>query len=338
MNPQIEYTSLARAESYNRAVDTVARERRYLATVEGFPLEGSRAYVDLMATAGWAQYFLIDEERVVGWCDITPRSIPEFAHTGVLGMGLLPEYRGMGWGRKLLDTAVDHARRQGLERVELTVFGSNQAAIDLYAARGFTVEGRRARARKLDGAYDDEVLMALILEGALAEPSLVPAAEVSPIAYEDYVAEWRSHGEAIVPMSSDPGERTFDEQRVRWKTGETDAAYATGFVPSFLSFLVQKGRLLGAVSFRPDLNERLLVTGGHIGYGIRPSERRRGWAKRLMTLTLDKARQRGLDRVLLTCDETNEASARTIEASGGKLYDRIEVEGVLTRRYWIALT
>lgn len=163
MNPQIEYTSLERAESYNRAVDGVARERHYLATVEGFPLESSRNYVGWMAKAGLAQYFLVDEERVVGWCDITPRSIPEFAHTGVLGMGLLPEYRGRGWGKRLLQTALDHARRLGLERVELTVFGSNQAAIALYATMGFAIEGRRVRARKVDGVYDDEVLMALFL-------------------------------------------------------------------------------------------------------------------------------------------------------------------------------
>jgi len=148
------------AESYNRAVDAVARERRYLATVQGFPLEGSRDYVRSMEQQNFPQYFALHEDRVVGWCDITPRSIPEFQHVGVLGMGLLPPFRGQGIGKRLLETTIEHARTvQRMERVELVVFESNANAVALYTRMGFEVEGKKERARKIDGVYDNELLM-----------------------------------------------------------------------------------------------------------------------------------------------------------------------------------
>lgn len=81
------------------------------------------------------------------------------------------------------------------------------------------------------------------------------------------------------------------------------------------------------------LNADLLEVGGHIGYSVRPSRRRQGHASRALALGLDRARARGLDRVLVTCDDDNVASIRTIEAQGGRLEDVRNRK----RRYWIAL-
>jgi len=161
---QIVGSSLGYAASYNRAVDAVARERLYLATVEGFPLEGSQGYIAFMEGQNLPQYFALCEGVVVGWCDITPRSVPEFAHVGVLGMGVLAEYRGRGMGRALLKKALVHAQQvTHLERVELVVYRSNAGAIALYETMGFVFEGEKLRARKIDGRYDNEVLMAKFL-------------------------------------------------------------------------------------------------------------------------------------------------------------------------------
>ncbi len=80
-------------------------------------------------------------------------------------------------------------------------------------------------------------------------------------------------------------------------------------------------------------------TGGHIGYVIRPSKRRLGYGTVLLRLGLNKARERGLSRVLLTCGETNSASRKIIEANGGQFEDAVVVAGqtAKTLRYWISL-
>jgi predicted acetyltransferase len=93
------------------------------------------------------------------------------------------------------------------------------------------------------------------------------------------------------------------------------------------------GAVLGFLNLRHELNDFLLEEGGHIGYSIRPARRREGHAGRALALAVRRAADLGLDRVLLTCDDDNDASRRTIERNGGVLED---VRGI-KRRYWIAV-
>lgn len=102
-------------------------------------------------------------------------------------------------------------------------------------------------------------------------------------------------------------------------------------------WIVEDDTYLGAITLRYRLNDVLLRVGGHIGYGIRPSARGRGLATWALREVLPLARARGLDRVLITCKDSNLASARTIERNGGVLEDVRETEIGLTRRYWIDL-
>lgn len=76
---------------------------------------------------------------------------------------------------------------------------------------------------------------------------------------------------------------------------------------------------------------------GHIGYGVRPSQRRRGYGKVICRLTLAKARLLGMDRVLITCDSDNVASVRIIEANGGVMENQVVsgLTGKLKNRYWV---
>lgn len=112
------------------------------------------------------------------------------------------------------------------------------------------------------------------------------------------------------------------------------------YVPQSTFFLGDpQGRLLGITRLRHHLNPSLVIEGGHIGYAVRPSARRQGCATRQLALVLDQARGIGLARVLVTCDDDNTGSARTIEKNGGLLEDKrlSPHSGKLIRRYWIAL-
>lgn len=152
------------ADPLNRALDVVARERRFIGFLEGPPAEHTLAHVrQILSGEGVQLLALTPSDDIAGWCDIVRFRLEGFRHAGRLGMGLLPAYRGLGLGAQLLAETLSGARRMGIERVELEVFASNADAIKLYHKFGFVVEGTKKRARKLDGEYDDDLLMALFL-------------------------------------------------------------------------------------------------------------------------------------------------------------------------------
>ena len=150
-------------EGYNRCLDSVARERRYIGFVKGPSLESSREYVLSNIRDGVPQFVAVRGDQVVGWCDITPGRREGFTHCGTLGMGVLRGHRGQGIGTRLMERTIDAAKARGLERVELEVYASNSPAISLYEKQGFVHEGVKRRARKLDGVYDDILVMALFV-------------------------------------------------------------------------------------------------------------------------------------------------------------------------------
>ena len=112
-----------------------------------------------------------------------------------------------------------------------------------------------------------------------------------------------------------------------------------GLVPdsTFFCFDEKRNLMVGAVNIRHDLNDYLLKYGGHIGDGIRPSERRKGYAKEMIRLALEECRKLGLTRVLVTCDKNNIGSAKSIIRNGGILENEVLEKGVIKQRYWIAL-
>jgi ribosomal protein S18 acetylase RimI-like enzyme len=161
------------ASGFNAVVDYVARERRYIGFVEGPSLESTREFVrSILGGAGLQFLAVAPDSTVVGWCDVIRNPLDGFRHVGRLGMGLLPEYRRRGLGRLLVTKAILSAHEAGIERVELEVFASNEVAIRLYRALGFVTEGIKRRARKLDGQYEDNVLMALIDDTKISNRSV----------------------------------------------------------------------------------------------------------------------------------------------------------------------
>ena len=114
---------------------------------------------------------------------------------------------------------------------------------------------------------------------------------------------------------------------------------APGLVPSttLLALKKETGEMVGVIDIRHRLNDSLLAFGGHIGYSVRPSLRRQGYGTRMLHLALEECRRIGLERVLITCDLPNLASAAVIRNNGGKLENQVEDQGEIVCRYWIQL-
>jgi ribosomal protein S18 acetylase RimI-like enzyme len=164
MLPSVEIVPVAHdhIESFHRSLDVVARERRYLAFLEAPPFDETRAFVLNNIERGYPQLVAVSAGEVVGWCDVIPNPRPIFAHVGLLGIALLPGFRRQGLGRRLIRQTLDAARVYGLHRVELTVRESNTGAIELYKEFGFAVEGLQRNRIRVDGAYENQMVMGLL--------------------------------------------------------------------------------------------------------------------------------------------------------------------------------
>jgi predicted acetyltransferase len=128
---------------------------------------------------------------------------------------------------------------------------------------------------------------------------------------------------------------TYDEAGcaayAAWLRSAADTPIREGWVECSFFWITDGDEVVGALALRHSLNDWLLEEGGHIGYSVRPSRRREGHARRALELALRRAADLGLDRVLLTCDEDNDASRLTIERNGGVFEDSRNGK----RRYWI---
>ena len=116
------------------------------------------------------------------------------------------------------------------------------------------------------------------------------------------------------------------------------ATVPEGYVDAsaYLAVRVEDGRVVGIIDLRHHINHPILSTwGGHIGYIVRPSERGKGCAPKMLRLCLDKARQRGIEKVLVTCHPENTASERTILRCGGVYENTVDMDGGPVKRYWI---
>ncbi|MBE0550567.1 MAG: GNAT family N-acetyltransferase [Rubrivivax sp.] len=162
MNTAVVPISLSHVPAFRGALDTVAKEKRYLAMVEAPPIEKMESFVGSNISKNIAQFVALDGDRVVGWADIIPAWAHGVSHRGSLGMGVIPGYRGQGIGRQLLEACINKSWVNGLTRIELEVRADNLAAIRLYKALGFVHEGVKPRGMRIDGMYYDTLQMGLL--------------------------------------------------------------------------------------------------------------------------------------------------------------------------------
>jgi predicted acetyltransferase len=172
---------------------------------------------------------------------------------------------------------------------------------------------------------------------------MVPPAHEHRDSFLEMVAEFHTLGEDWPHGTYGANRRALDDFDGYIREVEDHArglSLLEGWVPCSTFWLLVEQRVVGTLSLRHRLNDSLEHEGGHIGYCIRPPDRRKGYITHFLTMPLDKARDLGLSRVLITCDTTNFASAAVIRKCGGVLEDerpRRSDPQRIAQRYWIDL-
>lgn len=167
----------------------------------------------------------------------------------------------------------------------------------------------------------------------------VPSAKFK-YSYLSYIKEVVENDAEVVPFVLNTPVDDFDallKELDGYTRGEN---MQPGFVPHTTYWLVENDKeVVGATNIRHELTEKLKVEGGHIGYGIRPSSRGKGYGTAILELALPKAKQLGLERVLVTCDKDNIRSAKVILRNGGELSSEVysEDKQATFQLYWIDL-
>jgi len=159
---KIEYASIELYKSYCEAVTSVCKEEKYLANTTGFSDEQTKSFVEKVISNDFSQFYAIENNQVIGWCDIIPREQELHKHVGVLGMGIIAEFRKKGIGTELIKRTISYARLRGIERIELEVYADNLIAQELYKKIGFEKEGVKRKAKKINDKYEDVIIMGLI--------------------------------------------------------------------------------------------------------------------------------------------------------------------------------
>lgn len=172
----------------------------------------------------------------------------------------------------------------------------------------------------------------------LEEPS--QARKEEALEYLKEHIEYNSDINGVGGMDKCLNKTTYEDWLIEiQKRKDKEYAYSINRVPQQTFFLIRENdnKLIGTINIRYDLTKEMLEFGGHIGYGIRPTERRKGYNKINLYLGLLKAKEIGLKKVMLDCSVTNLGSEKTIQALGG-IFERSGIDpydNELTNVYWI---
>jgi len=168
---------------------------------------------------------------------------------------------------------------------------------------------------------------------------IVPLQMKHKQALKEFVADFTVAGEDSIPAFLPNPDWSFEAMVREFDKQSRGEDLPDGWVPGTTRFLEHDGRLLGLFNLRHRLTDNLRLFGGHVGYSVRPSDRKKGYGTLLLESAKQEARQLGIDRVLVTCSPTNIGSAAVITKCGGKLQDTFfhEPMGHEVSRYWIEL-
>lgn len=298
---------------------------------EQFTRDEIKAEIEEAGRVGAGRFILQDKGNNIGVLEYLLHNASD--HCTWLGLLLIKkECHGQGYGTRALLQFEQFLRGKAISKYRIGVIAENEPAHRFWGRHGFQKVGATINQDHKEFVIYEKVLHPVSSEVWLVKPNLALEDE-----YKSFYEEWKSSGENMVPwvISKDPS--NFQSMLQSLTDSELGEGLPEGWVPDSTYWLVDGNcRVLGAVNIRHRLNESLYSAGGHIGYGIRPSERRKGYAAKLLELSLLKAKELGIDRVLVVCDSDNIASERIILKNGGvRDTDFVEEDGNMIKRFWI---
>jgi predicted acetyltransferase len=170
---------------------------------------------------------------------------------------------------------------------------------------------------------------------------VVPSKEYDQKAF-DYIKEFKEYNSEINGTGGLDRYDNYEEWLAKLQRDLDINNIPEGKVPANTYFCIRlsDNRVVGMINIRHKLNDFLLNEAGHIGYSIRPTERKKGYGTLMLKLGLEKSRELKLDKVLITCDKVNIGSAKVIQNNNGILENEVysEVFAEVIQRYWITLS
>ena len=163
--------------------------------------------------------------------------------------------------------------------------------------------------------------------------------------FNNYINQWKEAGESIVPSCLNQEYDSFAELVKIFDDNSKGINLLKGYIPATAYFLIDDDRtIIGCLQIRHELNDYLYKFGGHIGYGIAPNKRGKGYGKKMLELALPIAKELGIEEVLITCKKMNMASSGVMKANGAVyINDALDDKedsptfGILFERYKILL-
>ena len=259
-----------------------------------------------------------------------------------IGYGLGSRYWNKGYATEAVKSFIGFCfYEKGFDIVYASFFPENAASKRVMEKCGFTYRRFSEKEFEYLGVGRDLIYYGInrpLRDGGL---KLIKLTEEYKDQLTEMLYEWKADQEENRTdrspwkiFKNDPADFRYYLENLEYKEP------VGGFVPDSVFFLLDesRNRLVGAVNIRHYLNDALLRDGGHIGDGIRPSERRKGYGTKLVSLALEECRKLGIKKVLMVCDKSNPASAKTIIRNGGVLENEIvSPDGAIEQRYWITL-
>lgn len=280
--------------------------------------------------------------RVIGSIGIEPDGHrPGIEGCRNLGYVLGKDYWGRGLMTEAVRAAIDYAFQVlKLRLLTVTHYTINERSRRVIEKSGFTYEGTLRSASAIYNGEERDLCCYSMraweywrMRAKEAGFSLELPEDIDRGELETMQKEFIDFDKDVTPFGLDPKGMSFErwlEHNIAWRVFVSNPTYAKSTL--YILTSPQTGPA-GALDLRHYLTERLMNGGGNIGYGIRPGQRGNRFAPFMLGLGIEKAKEKGITKALVCCDEDNPASARTIEDCGGKLEN--VVEGL--RRYWVAI-